>query len=112
MVARFLPSEFLPNAPTTWREAFVGGLVAGGLWELAKRGFAFYLAHFPNSNKVYGGLGALMVLILWIYYTGLILLLGAEAASLYQDIQEAASPAEREAIRPPEPAPSSSRATS
>jgi len=81
--------KFLPNAPTTWREAFVGGAVAGILWELAKRGFTYYLSHFANYNKVYGGLGALMILILWIYYTSMILLLGAEAASLYEDFQQA-----------------------
>jgi membrane protein len=89
--------RFLPNAITTWREAFVGGVVAGVLWEIAKRGFAFYLAHFANYNKVYGGLGALVILILWIYYTSMILLLGAEVASLYQDFQQAATSGTREA---------------
>jgi membrane protein len=83
--------KYMPSASTTWREAFVGGAVTGVLWEAAKRGFAFYLAHFANYNKVYGGLGALMILLLWIYYTAMILLLGAETAALYQDIQKAAA---------------------
>lgn len=59
--------KVLPNAPTTWREVYVGGLVAGMLWEIAKRGFAYYLANFAHYDKVYGTLGGLIILILWIY---------------------------------------------
>jgi membrane protein len=77
--------KFLPNAPTTWRQAFAGGGVAGVLWELAKEGFAYYLAHFAHYDKVYGTLGGLVILLLWIDYTALILLLGAEAAALHGD---------------------------
>jgi len=69
--------KFLPDAQSTWREAFVGGLVAGVLWELAKQGLSYYIAHFGNYNKVYGALGGTIVLVLWMYYTSMILLLGA-----------------------------------
>jgi membrane protein len=102
--------RFLPNAPTSWRQAFVGGLVAGLLWELAKRGFSAYLANFNSYNKVYGALGGLIVLLLWIYYTSMITLLGAEAASLYRDITERAPEAERQAAGRVAPAASRQRA--
>lgn len=101
--------KILPNAPTTWREAFVGGALTGVLWELAKRGFAFYLGHFASYNKVYGALGGLIILILWIYYTAMILLLGAEAAALSQDFRQAAVSPGREAASAASP-PSSRRA--
>jgi membrane protein len=94
--------RFLPNAPTSWREAFAGALLAGLLWELAKQGFSYYLAHFNSYNKIYGTLGSLIVLVLWIYYTSMILLLGVEAAALYRDLQEsrtAATEAEQEPAR-------------
>lgn len=79
--------KFLPNAPTTWGQAFAGGGVAAVLWELAKAGFAYYLAHFAHYDKVYGTLGGLVVLLLWINYSALILLLGAEVAALYGDVR-------------------------
>jgi membrane protein len=46
------------------------------------------LSHFAHYDKVYGTLGGLIILVLWIYYTSMILLLGAEAVSLYRDIQQ------------------------
>jgi membrane protein len=102
---------FLPNAPNTWREAYVGGLVAGVLWEIAKRGFAYYLANFAHYDKVYGTLGGMIILVLWIYYTSMIMLLGAEATALSHDIREAAhAPAEQPARARPVPTPTRRRA--
>jgi membrane protein len=104
--------KFLPNAPTTWREAFLGGAITGLLWELAKQGFSFYISHFGNYNKVYGGLGAIVVLLLWIYYTAMILLFGAELAALYQDRQGVAAEAQPRAVPQPDAATSRHRARS
>jgi membrane protein len=80
--------RFLPNAPVTWRQAFVGGAVAGALWEVAKQGFSLYLSRFANYDKMYGSLGGLVILIVWIYYSAIVLLLGAQVAMLYADVQE------------------------
>lgn len=80
--------RFLPNAPVTWRQAFAGGAVAGALWELAKQGFSLYLARFANYDKMYGSLGGLVILIVWIYYSAIVLLLGAQVAKLYADVKE------------------------
>lgn len=103
--------KFLPNARSTWREALVGGLVAGVLWEIAKKGFAYYIANFGNYNQVYGVLGGTIVLVLWMYYTSMIMLLGAEVTSLYRDLRVGAAEAEQpEPARRPEPAPARTRA--
>jgi membrane protein len=88
VIYRFLPS---PAAKVTWKQAAVGGAVVAALWELARQGFAFYLRRFNGANgyeKVYGSLGGLIIVILWIYYSAVILLLGAEIARLYADVQE------------------------
>ncbi len=69
--------RFLPNAKISWREAFYGGIVAGFLWEIFKKAFAVYLAHFANFNKLYGALGGVILLITWIWYSCIVLLLGA-----------------------------------
>jgi membrane protein len=103
--------KFLPNASSTWREALVGGMAAGVLWEVAKQGFSYYIAHFGNYNKVYGVLGGTIVLLLWMYYTSMIMLLGAEVTSLYRDLREGAAQGDQpEAARASAPAPSHTRA--
>jgi membrane protein len=87
IIYRFLPS---PAARVTWREATVGGVVAAILWEFAKQGFGMYLRSYGGSSaydKLYGSLGGIIILILWVYYSSMILLLGAEIAELYSDVR-------------------------
>jgi membrane protein len=89
VIYRFMPS---PSALITWKEAGVGGAVTAVLWEAAKQGFAFYLSEFagdPKEDKMYGALGGLILLVLWVYYSSMILLLGAEICKLYSDAQDA-----------------------
>ncbi|MBC8141234.1 MAG: YihY/virulence factor BrkB family protein [Armatimonadetes bacterium] len=89
VIYRFLPS---PTAKVSWRDASFGGITAAVLWELAKQGFALYLQRLGGAesyNKLYGSLGSIFLLIFWIYYTSMILLLGAEIAKLYGDVQNA-----------------------
>lgn len=89
VIYRYLPS---PSAKVEWKEAaFAGGIVAV-LFEAAKHGFAFYLQRFgsdPEQDKVYGALGGMIILVLWVYYSSMILLLGAEIAKLHSDIRDA-----------------------
>ena len=86
VIYRYLPS---PSAGIEWREAFFAGAIVAVLWEAAKIGFAFYLSRFGNYDKVYGSLGGAVALVFWIYYSSMILLLGAEIAKLYSDVREA-----------------------
>ncbi len=88
IIYKFLPS---PSSGVTWRSARFAGIIVAVLWEAAKQGFAIYLQQFGQAgyNKVYGSLGGLIALIFWIYYTSMILLLGAEIAKLYQDMRAA-----------------------
>ncbi len=85
VIYRFLPS---PSANVTWKAATVSGGIVAVLWEVAKQGFAFYTSKYANYDKVYGTLGGLVGLVFWIYYTSMILLLGAEIANLYADSQK------------------------
>ena len=87
LIYRYLPS---PSARVHWRHAGIAGFTIAILWEAAKLGFAFYLSRFGNYNKVYGSLGGLVALIFWVYYSSMILLLGAEIASMAGDTERAA----------------------
>lgn len=54
-----------------------GLLVAVVLWFLAARGFMLYLANFPAYNRIYGSIGAVVVLLMWLYVSAYAILLGA-----------------------------------
>ncbi|GLS86292.1 hypothetical protein GCM10010873_12660 [Cypionkella aquatica] len=54
-----------------------GLLVAVILWVLATRGFTLYLANFASYNRVYGSIGAVVVLMMWLYVSAYAVLLGA-----------------------------------
>lgn len=54
-----------------------GLLVALVLWFLATRGFMLYLANFPSYNRVYGSIGAVAALLMWLYVSAYAVLLGA-----------------------------------
>ncbi|MBV9111102.1 MAG: YihY family inner membrane protein [Gemmatimonadetes bacterium] len=73
----------LPNADQ--RESKVtlvkASALAAGLWLLATIGFRLYAANFGSYSKSYGVLGGIIVLLLWMYYTSTVILVGGEVAS-------------------------------
>ncbi|CAN5751324.1 hypothetical protein BH23GEM6_BH23GEM6_13000 [soil metagenome] len=56
-------------------------LSAAALWLLASTGFRLYVANFASYSESYGIIGAVIVLLLWLYVTALVVLIGGEAAS-------------------------------
>jgi membrane protein len=75
----------VPNTRMPWRTAAIAGLVAGLLWDAAKRLFTYYLAR-NLYDLIYGPIGGVIGLVFWIYYSSVILVLGLELASVLQDI--------------------------
>lgn len=69
--------KFLPDARVQWRDALVGGFVAAILFSVGKKLFAFYLTHAGTANS-FGAAGSLAVLLMWLYFSAAVLLLGAE----------------------------------
>lgn len=55
----------------------LGLLVAVILWILATRGFMLYLENFPSYNRIYGSIGAVAALLMWLYVSAYAVLLGA-----------------------------------
>lgn len=61
-----------------WRWVSVGSVFATVCWLIASAGFSFYVSHFANYDRIYGSLGAVIVLLFWLYLSFYIVLLGAE----------------------------------
>lgn len=68
----------VPNCRVPIRAGLQAGLIAALLFELAKRGFGFFVSHFGSYQLVYGTFAAFPVFLLWIYVSWLIVLFGVE----------------------------------
>ncbi|WP_105533800.1 YihY family inner membrane protein [Solimicrobium silvestre] len=71
----------VPNRSIDWRDAAWGGLVAGVLFEIAKRIFAAFVIHIPTYTIVYGAVAIVPIFLIWIYTSWLITLFGAVIAA-------------------------------
>ena len=69
---------FAPDANQPFRWITPGGFVGVVLWVLASIGFSVYVANFGSYDKTYGSIGAVIVLLLYLYISSLTILFGAE----------------------------------
>lgn len=74
--------KFLPDSVVRWKDAFVGSLFTSVLFLLGKYLIGLYLANSANSS-IYGAAGSLIILLLWIYYSSILLYFGAEFTKAY-----------------------------
>ena len=71
--------NFAPNLRSSERKWWTPGAMVGvAFWLLVSFGFRAYLHYFNTYSLTYGSLGALIVLMLWFYFTGLAILVGGE----------------------------------
>lgn len=77
--------KVLPDTPIRWRDVAVGALMATGLFEGGKYLIALYIGQTDVATS-FGAAGALIVLLLWIFYSTLIFLLGAEFTRAWTQI--------------------------
>jgi len=61
-----------------WRWLTPGSVFAVGMWLIVSLGFKAYVDNFGNYNKVYGSIAGVIVLMLWLYWSGMVLLFGGE----------------------------------
>ncbi|MFD0859067.1 YihY/virulence factor BrkB family protein [Roseovarius aquimarinus] len=79
LLALGLLYRYAPNRRSLARAGWItpGAISATILWALATWGFTLYLQNFANYNEIYGSLGAVIVLLLWLYLSAFVCLLGA-----------------------------------
>ncbi len=71
-----------------WQWLTPGAAIGVALWLLVSFGFRLYLQYFDSYSKTYGSLGAVIILMLWLYFTGCAVLIGGEINS---EIENAAA---------------------
>ncbi|MFL5593111.1 MAG: YhjD/YihY/BrkB family envelope integrity protein [Gemmatimonadaceae bacterium] len=74
--------KFLPDAVVLWRSVWVGGIATAVLFEAGKFAIGLYLGHSRPGNA-FGAASALAVILVWIYYAGMLVLFGAEFTQHY-----------------------------
>ena len=72
----------VPHRHVEWRHGLFGALLAGLLFELSKRGFAFYIGHFPTYEFIYGTFATILIFLVWIYVSWMVVLIGATVTAM------------------------------
>jgi membrane protein len=80
--------KILPDSPVEWEEVWLGAVIAALLFTLGKHLISLYIGS-SNMASTYGAAGALIIVLVWVYYSVQILLLGAEFAKAYSDRRQA-----------------------
>jgi membrane protein len=75
--------KLIPNTKTYWRYVWPGAFLTAILFEFARTLFIFYLEHLANYQLIYGAITSIIILLIWIYYSALIIIMGAEFTSQY-----------------------------
>jgi membrane protein len=87
-----LSYKFLSRRKLSFKSVMAGGLAATILWEILKHIFGVYIVRIKLYSVLYGSIGSLILLMLWLYYSILVYLLGAEIA---MELEESARKREK-----------------
>jgi membrane protein len=88
--------KVLPDRPIQWRDVVVGSAATSLLFTAGKSLIGWYIGSSAVAST-YGAAGALIVILLWVYYSAQIFLLGAEFTKAYSDLRDGKSPEQKAA---------------
>ena len=78
---------FIPNTKVRFKPALIGGIIAGTLWQLAHWAYIHFGFITERYDLIYGSISKLPIFMLWIFYSWIIVLFGAEVAFAYQNLK-------------------------
>ncbi len=90
--------KVLPDATVAWRDVWVGAAVTAFLFVVGKFLIGFYLGS-SNPGEAFGAAGSLALMLVWIYYSSMIVLFGAEFTQTWADRRGSGITPERGAVR-------------
>ncbi|WP_300382214.1 YihY/virulence factor BrkB family protein [Clostridium sp.] len=76
-IYRYTPAKKIP-----WKEVVPGSIFSSLGWVIVSLAFSYYINSIANYSRLYGSLGAVFILMTWLYLTSIILILGAEINSV------------------------------
>ena len=94
--------KVLPDVRLGWRDVWVGGLVTAGFFTVGKQVIGLYLGTSSVASS-YGAAGSVVVLLVWVYYSAQVVLLGAEFTRHYVEKFRGEPPPEKYATHDPDP---------
>jgi membrane protein len=83
--------KWLPDVHVGFRNALVGGVVAVVLFSVGRHLFGLYLAHAATAGS-FGAAGSLAVLMMWLYFSAAVFLIGAEVTALLEPARRPKAP--------------------
>lgn len=91
--------DICPDVAHDWRWVTPGSVCAVALWLILSLGFKAYVEHFGNYNAAYGSIAGVIVLMLWLYLTGIVMLLGGEINAQIEQAAAALRRSERTSLQ-------------
>ncbi|MBC7391335.1 MAG: YihY/virulence factor BrkB family protein [Opitutaceae bacterium] len=89
---------FAPSVHTRWRFFSLGAFVATALNVLVTVGFTIYLNSIAGFNKLYGSIGTIIALMLWLYLTSMVLLVGFEINAVLERVMDSENKLKKEPV--------------
>jgi membrane protein len=83
--------KYVPDAQIGWRDVWLGGLITAALFTLGKTAIGFYLGQ-ASVGSAYGAAGSMVVLLVWVYYSALIMFFGAEFTHVWATRHHSVTP--------------------
>jgi Ca2+-transporting ATPase len=77
--------KFAPRKPPSLRDVWPAALLVAVFQRFGQNLFEWYFNNFTNFNAVYGGFGTIMALLLWIYWSGVVFILGGCLSATARD---------------------------
>lgn len=79
----------VPNIRLQYKSVILGSIIVTIGWIVTSLGFSFYVGNYGNYSNTYGSIGAIIVLMLWLYLSGIILMIGGQINAVMRDRRQA-----------------------
>lgn len=78
---------FVPNVKVLLKDVWLGALVTGLLWDAGFKGFSWFVRDVSQFTRIHGSIAAVIVFLIWVYFSAVILLWGVEFTASYSKMR-------------------------